>query len=256
MKNLTFLLLTVMFFAAGCATKYLVKDSAGFSKAEFAANENIGVTVLGNHLPYLKSIIEEDVFLFSGWPQNLRDISQDIVLSAGRIKIENIEELTAKNSDIRYALVVWADEPEISQTKSADTQKETEITKKKNKKKKKEEILVTTTSYTTTYSIKCETMLFDLENRTLIAKAKKNFLRSKTWEESETEDSWSGPLALEITEVMADMFAYANKEEVYPEVSANDLDEKIEGYFYFFLEDIDPTDDGKLKRSRFNTVFY
>ena len=87
----TFVFLTICVFLVGCSltTKYAFKDTSNFSDADFALSRSLGIAILGDYIPNLESIVEDEAYTFSGRKQTLFDISKDVVLTTAERREKN-----------------------------------------------------------------------------------------------------------------------------------------------------------------------
>lgn len=187
----------------------------------------VGISIYNNSIKGLIDVIMADSILFAEKQLNFHDLSNDMIITSGRLNIKNYNELRNKYPDVEYVITIFEHDPEIKQ----DHYRETKLvnvhaTGAHPAKQEKEEYVY----HRTTMKVGCEIMLFNLVNNQLIAKAEKVF------EETRTKKSYPVFPSHTLFGTLEVLFRDGSKEK-YPYIEAVNSS-KAKLYFYFFLKHI------------------
>ena len=238
--NKIFILIVILAFT-GCEhipIEYTYKTDCRnpvLTKADIAANPNIGVAVLSagdaRDTYYVERGIYDFVYFKAKgklYPELLyTNIGSQIELNGDR-KIANPENILRKCPGMRYALYICEGEPHISKYKFNES-----VTASIDGNGKEQK--VNRRGYRTTISINAEMILFDLVDRLILARATKKFQGSKdnVIDKSGPDDNIISS-SLNTLRVISDLSS--NDSERYPQISLNVVEWEFKDYTYFYLK--------------------
>jgi hypothetical protein len=224
----TLLLIAGLYIAVACGAHYIVNSSIPLIKESFSPDKKTGVAVFGNATPGLYQTITAQINSFAERNLTFADVTSGVTLNQDRTVLESVQELSDQYPDMQYILIVWQHPPEISKNYSTFregsnfTDPNTSAPLKASRD---------VTYYTTTFKLKCETLLFDLRQKSLVAKAIDTF--SKT--ETRKDEHWFKNKTLLGT--VEDIFDSGLNKSKYPDVRFLDP-QAFWSYFKHFLKNI------------------
>lgn len=167
MFRATRVLIIVIFLAItqGC-TNFVYISSDPFLKEYFVPEEEIGIATNGTAVPDLFLISKETINDFAEQQLRYTDVSSAVSISQDRMMIENAESLIEQFPQMRFVFVAWHN-PLTVNTYTDDMPEDV-----KNKGR--------FIRYNTVLELKCDTMLFDLRQKVLIAKSVDTFRETRS----------------------------------------------------------------------------
>jgi hypothetical protein len=198
------------------------------TKESFSPDKKTGIAIFGKAAPGLYQTITSQANSYAERNLAFVDITSGVTLNHDRTIIESVQELNDRYPDLQYVLIVWQHPPDISKNYSTFTEGGnfsepnflTQITAVRD-----------VTYYTTTFSLKCETLLFDLRQNTLMAKAIDTFSKTETRED---EHFFKNKTFLGKVE---DVFDSGPNDSRYPDIRFLDAAD-FWSYFKQFLKNI------------------
>jgi len=137
---------------------FVYKTSDPFKKEYFVLEGEVGIATNGKAIPDLFLLVKEQVNDFAGRQLRYTDVSTAVSLSQDRMMVENVEALTRQFPQMRFVFIAWQHPLNVSRyTEDISNNKQN------------------FTRYNTEIWLKCETILFDLRRKVLIAKSVDKF---------------------------------------------------------------------------------
>jgi len=223
MKKTT--LLIFLLFLAGCTTSYTYKADAPFDKIMLQQAPDIGISLHNSRIKGLKAVMKEDLLAFAGTPLRFHDLSSDTILTFDRLDILNCDALKNKYPNVEYIMATYEHDPIISKgSRKVDKEEVRKLAGQPDSLKDK------TYESSTTTTVRCEMMLYDLKKCILIAKADRDFretvstLQSRLYSSETTSPGYAEGVLMNLLD------AYPEAREV--------PSSKAKGSFFFFLKHI------------------
>ncbi len=255
-KLLLYILFALLF--TGCANVHLVHRDQGkhstFSKTNFEYFPTVGIAAYGDNIPLIHDYIMDDVNTFAERQLFYQDIAPLVSLNEERTMVSMVTDLRAKHPDLRYAIVVWEDEPKESQYFNKEVTREDCSEKSKedddDKSKKDEDCEPydeVRYKYTTRYYVEFEALLIDLKRSLLLAKSSDVFVEQETYTEKyDTKPTFKkhtlfGKIErLFFNRHIPDMFDVNYDLAKYPKINGLD-NNSAANYFYAFFKKVKNT---------------
>jgi hypothetical protein len=136
----------------------------------------VGIAIDGNEVPDLPTYMKEQINEFAGRQLNIRNVTSEVPLTEDRMMLEDIDSLNIQFPNMQFLLVVWQYPVQVSHRSFVDCPCNVMPGPEC------DEVY----HFKTTAKLKCETMLFDLHEKLLVAKAVDKFSTFKCNEVSPT----------------------------------------------------------------------
>jgi len=171
-KLLQMLIAVLVLVAVEGCVSFVYKTEVPSFKESFTSEKEVGITIYGDAVPNLFTYMKEQINEFAGRQLNIRNVKSGVTLREDHMMLENIDSLNVQFPNMRFILVVWQDPVQVRHSKYS-------VCGGISYKDCKEDYM----RYLTTAKLKCETMLFDLHGKLLVAKATDTFRTSKSYDE-------------------------------------------------------------------------
>ena len=239
MRRTLILLLSICLPACG-TVHYVLKSGDPFSSKDLREHPELGIAVVHNQITGLYHRILCEATEFAEHPLECRDIGKEAGLTDDRMMIWNIHTLAGRYPEMRYALVVWVGESEVTRDYEKVTRSESHYNEDT---EETEWVDVEYDSYETRISLPCEVLLFDLSAVKLLAKSRETFSESEVVMRKDTgsDHSWApGTLEtiLDILDLVGDSAPDSDNFPVLYEIDPG----VMKNYFYHFLDKADSPD--------------
>jgi hypothetical protein len=173
-KLLQMLIAVLVLVAVEGCVSFVYKTEVPSFKESFTSEKEVGITIYGDVVPNLFTYMKEQINEFAGRQLNIRNVKSGVTLREDHMMLENIDSLNVQFPNMRFIIVMWQDPVQLSYYASLDCG-DIGVASKDCKN--------SYMRYSTTAKLKCETMLFDLNGKMLVAKATDTFRTSKSYYE-------------------------------------------------------------------------
>lgn len=231
------IVLFLSLFFSGCAisVNYVFKNTYSPFLGQRLKTSDFGFIILGDSIPGLYRALENDLSIF----QNKSSIVEKIHINGDQlvnIEYEKFSEIPWNDSEASFAFIILQDTPKMIKKYDVELQDvEFEMASESKEKAKKPKRKIKIETYTTIVSVKCKIFLYDIENRTLLAKAIERFSIEEANEEvNEYTDRSYDPFILGFVQNLSKQRINGPSERIdedkFPEIDAM---ERIDAYGYF-----------------------
>jgi hypothetical protein len=223
-----FFVIILLTYSCAAKVSFVYKKTIPELKDNLSKNPLICIAIISKDITDIRESLKKDIDRFSGQTVYLKEITNETKMSKDRNTISNISEIQLKYPEVQYVIIFYQDKPEIAH--SFQTRNETEQYTDKDGVLKTRETGYDIFVYETIFSAVCDTILFDLRNNRLMAKATDQFSEVDSNEYTELFPDHT------LFGLLSDMFVNPkNNKGRYPSINSISAF-SMHKYFYSFLE--------------------